>query len=44
MAKIDKLTVRNEVGRLKADFEQLCAEGKISNEIKILKHPVISNR
>ena len=36
MAKIDKLTVRNEVGRLKADFEQLCAEGKINNEIKIL--------
>ena len=36
MAQIDKTTVRNEVGRIKADFEQLCSAGKISNEIKFL--------
>ncbi len=36
MASLDKSTVRNEVSRLKADFEQLCAEGKINHEIKIL--------
>lgn len=36
MANIDKLSVRNEVSRLKADFEQLCADGKINSEIKLL--------
>ena len=36
MAQIDKTTVRNEVSRIKADFEQLCARGKITSEIKIL--------
>jgi len=36
MASLDKTTVRNEVSRLKAEFEQLCADGKINNEIKIL--------
>lgn len=32
MANLDKSSVRNEVSRLKADFERLCAEGKISSE------------
>lgn len=36
MAQIDKTTVRNEVSRIKADFEQLCASGKITSEIKFL--------
>jgi len=36
MASIDKTSVRNEVGRLKTDFEQLCSEGKIADEIKVL--------
>ncbi len=36
MASIDKTSVRDEVSRLKADFEQLCTEGKITNEIKVL--------
>ena len=36
MAKLDKSTVRNEVSRLKDDFEQLCADGKINSESKIL--------
>ncbi len=36
MANLDKSTGRNEVSHLKADFEQLCAEGKINHEIKIL--------
>jgi len=36
MASIDKTSVRNEVSRLKADFEQRCTEGKITNEIKVL--------
>ncbi len=36
MAQVDKTTVRNEVSRIKADFEQLCANGKITAEIKFL--------
>jgi len=36
MAQIDKATVRNEVSRIKADFEQLCSDGKITTEIKFL--------
>jgi len=36
MASLDKSTVRNEVSRLKDDFEQLCADGKITSESKVL--------
>lgn len=36
MAQIDKTTVRNEVSRIKADFEKLCSDGKITTEIKFL--------
>jgi len=36
MASLDKTSVRAEVSRLKADFEQLCAEGKISSGSKAL--------
>ena len=36
MANLDKTTVRNEVSRLKDDFEQLCADGKITSESKVL--------
>ncbi len=36
MASIDKLTVRNEVSRLKADFDQLCTDGDIKKELKVL--------
>ena len=36
MASLDKTSVRTEVSRLKADFEQLCADGKITAESKAL--------
>ena len=36
MASLDKTSVRTEVSRLKIDFEQLCAEGKITSESKTL--------
>ena len=36
MASIDKNTVRNEVNRIKSDFDALCNDGKISNDIKLL--------
>jgi transposase len=36
MASLDKTSVRTEVSRLKIDFEQLCADGKITSESKTL--------
>ena len=36
MASLDKTSVRTEVNRLKTDFENLCAEGKITSESKAL--------
>ncbi len=36
MATIDKASVRDEVNRLKIEFEQLCSEGKVSSEIRVL--------
>ena len=36
MASLDKTSVRTEVSRLKTDFEQLCADGKIIAESKAL--------
>lgn len=36
MAGIDKTSVRNEVARLKADFEQLCSNDKVTAEVKML--------
>jgi len=36
MASLDKTSVKTEVNRLKTDFEQLCAEGKITPESKAL--------
>ena len=36
MATIDKSSVREEVNNLKAQFEQLAAEGKMSSEAKVL--------
>ena len=36
MASLDKTSVRAEVSRLKADFDALCAEGKINSETKTL--------
>lgn len=36
MARIDKISVREEVDRLKKEFEQLCADGKVSAEIQVV--------
>jgi transposase len=36
MASIDKTSVRNEVARLKADFERLCSNDEVSAEINVL--------
>jgi len=36
MANLDKASVRDEVSRLKSDFDALCADGKASPEVKML--------
>ena len=36
MASLDKTSVKGEISRVKADFEKLCAEGKISVEVKVI--------
>ncbi|MAT76417.1 hypothetical protein CMK14_14880 [Candidatus Poribacteria bacterium] len=36
MSTPDKASVRDEVSRLKADFNQLNAEGKIPDQLKVL--------
>ncbi len=36
MANLDKASVRSEVSRVKADFEKLCAEGKITCERQVI--------
>ncbi len=36
MPQINKKSMRSEVGKIKADFDLLCAEGEISAEIKAL--------
>ena len=41
MAIADKGTVRNEVDRLKADFNQLCADGKVTGEVKMLMNSMM---
>ena len=41
MASVDKSSVKNEVGRLKADFERLCSEGKITREIVVLMNSML---
>lgn len=41
MASIDKTSVRNEVSRLKTDFERLCSEGKVSGEVRVLMNSML---
>ena len=36
MANINKKSVRNEVDKVKAEFENLCDAGKVSSEIKVI--------
>ncbi|VAW76858.1 hypothetical protein MNBD_GAMMA12-2597 [hydrothermal vent metagenome] len=36
MASVDKTSVRNEVSRVKADFQKLCDNGNVSDEVKML--------
>lgn len=41
MANLDKTSVRDEVSRLKADFEALSAAGKVTPELKVLMNSML---
>ena len=41
MASLDKNSVRNEVSRLKADFDALCSQGKVTAEVKVLMNSML---
>jgi len=41
MAMIDKISVREEVDRIKKDFEQLCSVGKVSPEIQVVMNSLL---
>jgi len=41
MATMNKTSVRDEVDRLKQDFEQLCLDGKVSSEIRVVMNSLL---
>jgi len=41
MATVDKTSVREEIDRLKKEFEQLCSAGKVSSEIRVLMNSLL---
>lgn len=41
MATVDKTSVRQEVERLKQEFEQLCLDGKVSSEIRVVMNSML---
>lgn len=41
MATIDKTSVRAEIDRLKTEFEQLCSDGKVSAEIRVVVNSLL---
>ena len=41
MATVDKISIRNEVERLKQDFEKLCSAGKASPEIQAVMNSML---
>jgi len=41
MATVNKASVREEVDRLKLEFEQLCSAGKVSSEIRVVMNSLL---
>jgi transposase len=41
MATVNKTSIREEVERLKLEFEQLCSAGKVSSEIKVVMNSLL---
>ena len=41
MATVNKTSVREEVDRLKLEFEQLCSAGKVSSEIQVVMNSLL---
>ena len=41
MSTVNKTSIREEIDRLKQEFEQLCSTGKVSSEIRILMNSLL---
>ena len=41
MATVNKTSIREEIDRLKQEFEQLCSTGKVSSEIRIVMNSLL---
>ena len=41
MATIDKISIREEINRLKQEFEQLCSAGNVSPEIRAVMNSLL---
>ncbi|MBM9616716.1 hypothetical protein JWJ90_20850 [Desulfobulbus rhabdoformis] len=41
MGTVNKIRVREEVDLLKQEFEQLCSDGKVSSEIRVLVNSLL---
>ncbi|MBM9521214.1 hypothetical protein JWG39_15445 [Desulforhopalus vacuolatus] len=41
MATMNKISVREEVARVKQEFEQLCSAGKVTPEVKIVMNSLL---
>lgn len=41
MATMNKTSIRDEVDRLKQDFEQLCSDDKVSSEIQVVMNSLL---
>jgi hypothetical protein len=42
MATIDKIRVREEVDHLKREFEQLCADGKVAPDTRVVVNSLLA--
>ncbi len=41
MATVDKTSIREEINRLKKQFDQLCSDGKVSPEIQVVMNSLL---
>jgi len=41
MATVDKTSIREEINRLKKQFEQLCSDGKVASEIQVVMNSLL---
>ena len=41
MATVDKTSIREEINRLKKQFDQLCSDGKVASEIQVVMNSLL---